>query len=321
MNLHPLNLRVTHYAAEAKDVVLIELRAADDQPLAPFTAGAHLELLIAGHLPRHYSLLNDPRERDRYVIAVGLPPESRGGSRVVHQQLRLGDTLASSLPRNHFALDERLQRYCLVAGGIGITPILAMLRWCQANDKDWRLVYCVRNRQRAAFYEVLRDLDPDRVHLHVTDEAGCHLDVAGLLDSLHEDEHLYVCGPAPMLDALNTAAGPRRERVHVERFNAAPPGTEPGSPEADSGFTLHLQRSDRSLWVAPGQSILEALEADGINLPFSCRAGLCGSCETPVCAGIPDHRDLILSETDKAEGRSLMICVSRALSERLVLDL
>ncbi|WP_336332618.1 PDR/VanB family oxidoreductase [Pseudomonas putida] len=316
MDLHPLNLRVTHYAAEAKDIVLIQLRAVDGRPLPPFTAGAHLEVVVPGDLPRHYSLLNAPDEHDHYSIAVGLAPESRGGSRYLHQYLRMGDTLACSLPRNHFPLDENLQRYCLVAGGIGITPILAMLRWCQANDKDWRLVYSVRNRQRAAFYETLKVLHPARVLLHVDDESGGHLDTAALLDSLRDGEHLYACGPAPMLDALQAAAGPSADRVHIERFNAAPV-----SSDSDTGFTVHLQRSDRSVWVAPQQSILEALEAHDIQLPFSCRAGICGSCETTVCAGIPDHRDLILSDTDKAKGASLMICVSRALSDSLVLDL
>lgn len=319
MDLHPLNLRVTHLAAEAKDVVLIELRATDAQPLPPFTAGSHLEILVAETQPRHYSLLNDPHERDRYLIAVGLAAQSRGGSRFLHQQLRLGDTLSSSLPRNHFPLDEQLQRYCMVAGGIGITPILAMLHWCQAHEKDWRLVYCVRNRQRAAFYETLRQLDPERVRLHVTDEAGDHLDTAELLNSLRDGEHLYACGPAPLLDALQAAAGPRSDRLHVERFNAPPTCAE--GNKGNEGFTLHLRRSGLSLWVAPEQSILEVLEQHGIDLPFSCRSGICGSCETAICAGLPEHRDLILSDADKAGGRSLMVCVSRALSESLELDL
>ena len=316
MDLHPLNLHVTHHAAEAKDVVLIELRAIDGRSLPPFSAGAHLEIVVPGDLPRHYSLLNAPDEQERYLIAVGLAPESRGGSNYMHRHLRLGDTLACSLPRNHFPLDEDLQSYCLVAGGIGITPILSMLRWCQANDKDWRLVYSARNRQRAAFYETLSALDSTRVQMHFDDEAGGHLDTAGLLDTLRVGEHLYACGPAPMLDALQAAAGPRTERLHIERFNAAP-----ASSANDNGFTVHLQRSDRSLWIAPEQSILEALEANDIHLPFSCRAGICGSCETTVCAGVPDHRDLILSDADRATGRSLMICVSRALGDSLVLDL
>ncbi|MNJ31734.1 Phenoxybenzoate dioxygenase subunit beta [compost metagenome] len=319
MDLHPLSLRVTHLAAEAKDVVLIELRAADGRPLPSFTAGSHLEILVADKQPRHYSLLNDPSERDRYLIAVGLAAQSRGGSRFLHQQLRLGDTLVSSLPRNHFPLDEQLQRYCLVAGGIGITPILAMVRWCQAHAKDWRLVYSARNRQRAAFYETLRELDTERVHLHFSDEAGGHLDTVALLDSLRDGEHLYGCGPAPLLDALQAAAGPRAERLHVERFSA--PATSAEGNRGDEGFTLHLRRSGRSLWVPPQQSILEALEAHGVELPFSCRSGICGSCQTTLCGGQADHRDLILSDADKAEGRSLMICVSRALSESLELDL
>ncbi|WP_449432179.1 PDR/VanB family oxidoreductase [Pseudomonas putida] len=316
MALHPLKLRVTHLAAEAKDVVLIELRAVDGQLLPPFTAGSHLEILVADNQPRHYSLLNAPQERERYLIAVGLAAQGRGGSRFLHQQLRVGDTLASSLPRNHFPLDEQLQRYCLVAGGIGITPILAMLRWCQAHDKDWRLVYCARNRQRAAFYETLRELDPERVTLHFSEEAGGHIDTTALLDSLSDDEHLYGCGPAPLLDALQAAAGPRAARLHVERFSAAPTTTQ-----GDHGFTLHLRRSAQSLWVAPQQSILEALKDHGIDLPFSCRAGICGSCETVVCSGLPDHRDLILTDADKASGRSLMICVSRAQGDSLELDL
>ncbi|WP_412459903.1 PDR/VanB family oxidoreductase [Pseudomonas sp. SC11] len=316
MDLHPLNLRVTCLAAEAKDIVLIELRALDNRTLPPFTAGAHLEVVVPGDMPRHYSLLNAPGDQDRYLIAVGLAPESRGGSSYLHQQLRVGDTLTCSLPRNHFPLDESLSRYCLVAGGIGITPILAMLRWCQANDKDWRLVYSARNRQRAAFYETLSALDTKRVLMHFDDEAGGHLDSAGLLGSLRDGEHVYACGPAPMLDALQAAAGPRAERLHVERFNAAPAGNT-----SDTGFTVHLQRSNRSLWVGAEQSILEALEAHDVQLPFSCRAGICGSCETTLCDGVADHRDLILSDADRAEGRSLMICVSRALSDSLVLDL
>lgn len=316
MDLHPLNLRVTQYAAEAKDIVLIELRAADGHNLPPFTAGAHLELLVSGNLPRHYSLLNPPHERDRYLIAVGLAPKSRGGSQFIHQHLRVGDTLASSLPRNHFPLNENLERYCLVAGGIGITPILSMVHWCVAHGKDWRLVYCARNQQRSAFYQTLRDLAPERVTMHFSDDTGQHLDTTRLFDTLRDNEHLYGCGPAPLLDALQAAAGPHTERLHVERFNAPPVNSE-----GDEGFTVHLRRSDRSLWVAPEQSILEVLEAHDISLPFSCRAGICGSCETTVCEGLPDHRDLILSDSDKAAGHSLMVCVSRALSESLVLDL
>lgn len=316
MDLHPLTLRVTRHAAEAKDIVLIELRATDGGDLPPFTPGAHLELLVSGCMPRHYSLLNSPHERDRYVIAVGLVEQSRGGSQFMHEQLRVGDTVASSLVRNHFALDENLQRYCFVAGGIGITPVMAMVRWCQAHGKDWRLVYCARNKQRAAFYETLRELAPERVTMHLSDEAGFRLDTALLFGSLHDDEHLYACAPVPLLDALQAAAGAQSERLHVERFNApAQNVTE------NKGFTLHLRRRQRSLWVAPEHSILEVLEAHDIHLPFSCRSGICGSCETAVCEGQPDHRDLILSDADKASGSSLMVCVSRALGESLALDL
>ncbi|NBF13429.1 PDR/VanB family oxidoreductase [Pseudomonas sp. Fl4BN1] len=316
MNLHPLRLRVTGYSAQARDVMQIELAAIDGRPLPPFTAGAHLEILLDGHGLRHYSLLNDPAERHRYVLAVGLAPDTRGGSRYLHQQLRVGDTLACSAPRNGFALDQDLERYCLLAAGIGITPILSMARWCQAQGRDWRLIYCARNQHRAAFYEVLRELASERVSWHFSDEPGGRLDPGQLLNSLRDGEHLYGCGPASLLDALQAQAGALAERLHFERFSAAPV-----SVAGEQGFNLVLRRQGLSLWVPPSQSILETLEAHGIQVPFACRSGICGSCETTVCAGVPEHRDLILSDAEKAAGRSLMVCVSRTSSATLELDL
>lgn len=322
MTMPTLKLRITQFAAEAKDVALIELQAPDARELPAFTPGAHLEVRLDNGLIRHYSLLNDASERHRYVIAVGLAPASRGGSRLIHATLRQGDLLQVSAPRNNFPLDTSARCYCFVAGGIGITPILAMIRWCMAQGKDWRLIYSVRNRQRAAFYETLLDLDPERVSFHFNDEcAGRFLDVDSLAASLRDGEHLYCCGPDPLMQAVKAAtADIPASRIHFEWFSAPEPASD-AHPQTLERFSVTLQRSGLSIEVGPDQSILEALEAHGIDVPFSCRSGICGTCETTICSGVPDHRDHVLSDAEQASGNTLMICISRSLSESLVLDL
>lgn len=313
-------LRVSGVRAEAKDIISLELTSPDGAELPPFAPGAHLELHLRNGQIRHYSLLNDPAERHRYVIAVGLASQSRGGSRFIHGSLRQGDTLTVVGPRNNFSLDERAERFCFVAGGIGITPILSMLRWCIRNGKAWRLAYAARNRARAAFYEDIRALDPAHVQLHFSDERdGCHLAIDDLVSSLAEDEHLYCCGPDPLMQAVKQAGAAVAERMHFEWFTA--PQTPPHAAGDDEGFEVVLRRSGRTLRVADDQSILDALEANGLEVPFSCRAGICRTCETPVCAGIPEHRDHVLSDEERAANDCMLICVSRALTPALELDL
>lgn len=317
-----LTLRVTRFAAEAKDVALLELQALNGEKLPPFEPGAHVEVHLNNGTIRHYSLLNDCVERDRYVIAVGLAPESRGGSRFIHTTLRQGDLLQLDAPRNNFPLDTDAQHYCFIAGGIGITPILSMIRWCIANGKRWRLIYTVRNRLRAAFYETLLELGADNLCFHFNDEhAGRFLDIHSLVAGLREDEQVYCCGPDPLMQAVKHATeGLPAKRIHFEWFSAPAPSAPP-TPEALDSFSVTLKSNGRTFEVRPDQTILQALEAQGIETPFSCRSGICATCETRVCEGIPDHRDFVLSEAEQAAGKSMMICVSRSLSQTLTLDL
>jgi ferredoxin-NADP reductase len=223
-----------------------------------------------------------------------------------------------SAPRNHFALDPAAASYCFIAGGIGITPIVSMIRWCVANGRRWRLVYASRSAQRAAFYEVLRE-HGDAVRFHFDDQHGL-LDLGAVLASLEPEEHVYCCGPQPMMAAVEAQASPlQAARVHFEYF-AAP--ADSGSDAAPAGaFRVELRRSGMTLDVAPDQSILEAVEAAGLAVPFSCREGTCRTCETSICSGTVEHRDYVLSQDERAAGKSMMICVSRATSELLVLDL
>ncbi|VTU24371.1 Phenoxybenzoate dioxygenase subunit beta [Variovorax sp. SRS16] len=312
-------LQVTDVQAEARDVVLVELKAPDGAALPPFEPGAHLEIDLPNGLVRHYSLTNDWRERDRYVVGVGRAANGRGGSAFVHQSLRRGMQLAVSAPRNNFALDPKADSYLFIAGGIGVTPMMAMIRWCEAQSRPWRLVYAARNCQRTAFYETLR-AHGERVHFHFDDLAGTVLDVREWLAGEGSGEHVYCCGPQPLMQAVQDHAAHRpASRVHFEYFTA------PATPAADAmpagAFRVELRRSGKSLTVPADRSILEVLEADGMNVPFSCREGLCGTCETAVCEGLVEHRDYVLSQEQRDAGKSMMICVSRALSPVLVLDL
>lgn len=317
-------LQVARFTAEARDVVRLELVDPEGGELPAFEPGAHLAVRLGNGLLRHYSLVNDWRERQRYELAVGLAADSRGGSRFIHGRLREGDRLEVQGPFNNFALDPAAGRYCFLAGGIGITPIMAMIRWCVALQRPWRLVYVLRSRQRAAFYEELAGLAGERLRLHCSDEqAGARLDVAALVAGLAADEQLYCCGPESLLQAVQQAWGARPVGLlHYERF-AAPPAEQLAveQPVVDGAFEVLLRRSGRRIAVAPGQSILEALEAAGIAHPFSCRAGICRTCETRVCAGEPEHRDFALSAEERAAGNSMLICVSRSRSPTLELDL
>lgn len=314
-----LKLRVAAVQAEARDVMRLELRDPQGGTLPAFEPGAHLTLHLPNGLQRQYSLAGDWRERDRYVLGVGRAAASRGGSDFVHAMLRAGSDIACSVPANNFALVPDAPRYLFVAGGIGITPILAMLRWCEATGKSWKLVYAARSRVRMGFYEELQAFG-DKVRFHCDDEQGGPLAVAALMSGVEPGTHVYCCGPAPLMEAVREHGAPLGEQaLHFEWFSA-PAANEPAA-EAEGGFWIDLKRSGTSLHVPPEQSILEVLEANGHEVPFSCREGLCGTCETGVCEGEPDHRDYVYPPSQRDSLETMLVCVSRAKSPRLVLDL
>jgi len=318
MSAGQLDAVIAAIRAEARDVLSLELVDPQGRELPAFEPGSHLEVHLANGLIRHYSLCNDYRERHRYQIGVGLALESRGGSRLLHGGLKVGERLRISTPRNNFPLGANGDHYSFIAGGIGITPILAMIRWCMANDKPWTLHYLTRSRLRAPFYEELLELDKERVTFHFLDEHdGQPLDIEATVSAMPNYSHIYCCGPAPLMERVQAAASDRpAEQVHFEWFS----GKTQGSTD-NQEFKVILHSTGEELQVPAELSILEVLEEHGHYVPFSCREGLCSSCETQVLSGTPDHRDFVLSDTAKAEGKSMMICVSRAKSEVLVLDI
>lgn len=313
-----LTVEVADVRAEARDVVTVELRAPGGAALPPFEPGAHLDLHLPNGLVRQYSLTNDWRERDRYVIGVGRAADSRGGSSYVHSSIRAGVQLKISAPRNNFGLDDKAASFLFIAGGIGVTPIMAMVRWCVANAKSWRLIYAARSRQRTAFYEDLCALAGDRVHFHFDDECEQVLDAAQAVSSWSEGESIYCCGPSPLMESVKTlTAHLPSGTVHFEWFTTP----DSAEPQESNSFTVRLERSGTEFEVPEHKSILEVLEENGFERPFSCREGLCGTCVTNVLAGEPEHRDYVLSDEERESGKLMTICCSRSKSPILTLDL
>jgi tetrachlorobenzoquinone reductase len=305
---------------EAPGILSLELRAQRGTELPAFEPGAHLDLHLPNGLVRSYSLINPPIERHRYVVAVQEDRASRGGSRYVHQQLRVGSTLPVSAPRNLFRLHEDAAHSVLVAGGIGVTPLLAMLRRLAGLGRPVDFFYCARSRREAAFVGELELLagGPVRLHWHFDDEAGAPPDLQRWLAGRPSEAHFYGCGPAPMLAAFERACEALgHANVHVERF--APPAARQAAEEG--AFTVELRRSGRSIEVRPGQSILDAVLDGGLDAAHRSREGVCGACETRLLAGEAEHRDGILTEAERAANKSMMICVSRCRQGPLVLDL
>lgn len=313
-----LKLRVAALHAEARDVMRLELVDPQGGALPAFEPGAHLTLHLPNGLQRQYSLAGDWRERSRYLLGVGRAAGSRGGSDYVHGALRVGTEITCSVPANNFALADA-PRYLFIAGGIGITPILAMIRWCEANGRPWKLVYAARSRVRMGFYEELRALG-GKARYHCDDEQGGPLAVGPLMADVEPGTHVYCCGPSPLMEAVRSHGGHLpADTLHFEWFSAPAAGAAPTAPA--EGFWVDLQRSGSSLHVPPGQSILEVLEQHGHEVPFSCREGLCGTCETTVCGGEVEHLDYVYPASQRESLRTMLVCVSRAKSARLALDL
>ncbi|MFI6937789.1 PDR/VanB family oxidoreductase [Streptomyces sp. NPDC050418] len=308
----PRELLVRRMTWEADGVLSVELAHPDGKPLAPWTPGSHLDLHVGGQI-RQYSLCGDPADATRYRVAVLNEPSSRGGSRHVHTKLRPGQNVTVLGPRNHFAL-EPAASYVFIAGGIGITPILAQARQAERDGIPYRLIHGGRSRASMAFGGELGALRGGEVSFVPQDEQG-HIDLAAALADLPADALVYCCGPAPLLDAVEAVcpAG----QLRIERF-AAPVVERDGD---DTSFEVEFRASGTTVTVGAGTSILDAAESAGVSTQSSCRDGICGTCETRVLAGVPDHRDFLLSDAEKETAGTMMICVSRCSSDRLVLDL
>ena len=299
----------------ALDTREFELIAADGRPLAPFSAGSHIDVQVPNGLTRQYSLCSNPADASCYRIAVKREHGGRGGSISLHDACELDMPLGIVGPRNHFPLNPEAHRHLFIAGGIGITPIYSMIQTVAAQALPWALHYCARSAAHAAYFEAICALDPARVTPHFSEEPI--LDVAALLHQPQEGTHIYCCGPQGLMNAVQSATlhwAP--EQVHFEWFAA--PQTQSAPNEA---FEVHLARSGRSFLVPAQQSILDVLRQEGIPVNCACEEGVCGTCETVVLEGHPQHRDALLSAQERVEGRTMMICVSRAQTPRLVLDL
>ena len=297
------------------DTNLYELRPVDGTELPAAQPGAHIAVHLASKLVRQYSLLQAGEKPLSYLIGVKRDAASRGGSSFIHEKLRVGDRLMIEAPRNNFPLAPDARHTLLLAGGIGITPMLCMWQQLKVQGHDVRLIYSCRSRKDALFLDTL-DGEPG-VTLRFDDEhKGSHLDMAAVLAGAPADAHLYCCGPLPMLQSFErqTAAWPAGQ-VHVEYFSSAQ------EQATEGGFSVKLARAGITVAVASGQSVLAALRDCGISTASSCEEGICGACETKVLAGIPDHRDSVLSDGEKLANDRMMICCSGSKTPELVLDL
>ncbi len=315
-----LNLEVASVTAITPSIRQIELKLADGGALPPFTAGAHIDLALGNGLERSFSMLNDPAETHRYVIAVLREADSRGGSVWVHDHLRQGDRLTSSEPINNFPLNEAGETHILIAGGIGITPLKAMAHRLLARGANFALHYCARDEGRAAYLNELRALLGDRLQNYLDGgDIARGLDVTKLLASRPSAAHVYVCGPAGLIRTVReTTRDWPKGTVHYELFRGSEADIAPRS--TDQPFEITLARTGKTLTVPADRSILAVLRANGIKVKTLCTEGVCGTCRVRLLGGKADHRDEVL--TDEQREREIQVCVSRAMpGEMLILDL
>jgi phthalate 4,5-dioxygenase reductase component len=309
-------LRVTRNDPIAEGIHLLEFRNAGGAPLPEFTAGAHIAIRVPNGLLRKYSLCNDPAERDRYQVAVKRETNGRGGSSNLLDAVKTGDELMVAAPVNDFKLPPRAQDFLFIAGGIGITPIMAMIREARAAGKRFRLFYCTRSPETTAFMEELRA--PEfagcvTIH-HDHGDPARSLDLKPVLAERQNREHLYCCGPRPLMEAVRAMTDHwSSTAVHFEAFSEAETHKADDKP-----LRVHLARSGGVVEVPVTKTILEALREHGLEVPSSCETGTCGTCRTKMLAGVADHRDLVLAEHERKD--HIMICVSRAKSDEITID-
>ena len=313
----PLQARIAVRKIVAQDIVSLELESINGQLLPPFSAGDHIDVRASSNLLRQYSLTGDPTVQGRYRLGILLDPKSRGGSATIHADFQAGQVIEIGHPRNNFPLLPDAGHSLLFAGGIGITPILSMAYALAAAGRSFELHYCGRSASRLPFLEELQNFG-GRVQVHLDDgPATQRLDIEAVLVSPAASRHLYVCGPNGFMDFVTSAAeraGWSSDTVHLERFGAEV--NTDGAP-----FTVVAARSQVSFEVLPGERIAEKLVAHGISVPMSCQSGVCGTCLVNVVDGMPDHRDSVQTDTEKASNRRITVCCSRSKTRRLVLDL
>ncbi|PMR67446.1 PDR/VanB family oxidoreductase [Halomonas heilongjiangensis] len=318
----PLSLIVEIKARheEAQDIVTLELADPHGRPLPAFSAGAHIDVRVKEGVIRQYSLCNHPEERDRYLIGVLRDPTSRGGSVAMHEEFQVGDLVQISAPKNHFPL-KPAGRTLLLAGGIGITPLLCMAERLAHLEADFALHYCTRSAERTAFRKrIAASGFAERVHFHFDDGAPEQkLDLEALLATPAPDTRVYVCGPTGFIEAVLSTAkakGWPGERLHTEYFAGAVADTSD-----DDSFEVRIASSGASFTVPADKTVHQVLTENGIEVMVSCEQGVCGTCLTRVLEGEPDHRDLYLDDDEHAANDQFTPCCSRARSKVLVLDL
>ncbi len=314
MTANTIELIVRSVERIADDSIAVIVGRPDGTELPPWAPGAHIDLILDNGLIRQYSLSGDPSDRFTWRLGVLREPDGRGGSSHLHDHIRVGSPLTAHGPRNHFALVPE-PRYLFVAGGIGITPILPMIAAAEGAGARWRLLYGGRRRTSMAFTGELGTYG-DRVSIRPQDEYGL-LDLDAFLRDADEDTAVYCCGPEPLIAAVENACTAHSLPLHVERF--APKPTVATAP--NEAFEVECARTGITLTVPPDSTILAEVRKAGIEVLSSCSEGTCGTCETDVLEGVPDHRDSVLTPEERKTGESMMICVSRCAGERLVLDL
>ena len=318
MSARSIQVRLQQIRWEAQGIASYEFVPAGNESLPAFTAGAHIDLSLPQGLTRSYSLTNAPSDPDRYVIAVQREAGGRGGSSWMHTVPRVGDVLRVGAPGNDFELAEGAQESVFIAGGIGITPVMAMTRRLHALGRSWRLHYAARSPGEAAFMRELESMQSasTAVEFCFRSSRASRMNIGRIVGDAPAGAHLYCCGPGRMIDEFLSACSQRPAAfVHCERFSSSSPADTAG------GFEVLLQRSGQRIAVPAGKTILDTLLDHSVAVQYACCAGVCGTCLTPVVEGLPDHRDDYLTAQEKLENRSIMICCSGSRTQTLVLDL
>ena len=316
-----LSLSVRSITCEAKDILSFELVDSEGASLPAFTAGAHIDVHVADGLIRQYSLCNDPAERGRYLIAVLNEAESRGGSLALHKTIQEGDLLEASKPQNHFRLNYQASRHMLLAGGIGVTPIISMVAELEARGAEYLMHYCTRNPEMTAFKRLLDPLaERGKVRFHHDGGKPSNgLDLASTLREYVPGDHLYCCGPAGFMSATaNAVAHWPTEAVHFEYFST-PDDKQVDKTESETPFQVSIASTGDVFDVPANRTIIEVLRENGYTVETSCEEGFCGTCITKYVEGVPDHRDMVLDDDDRSD--FVLICCARSKTPILVLDL